>query len=404
MNGPLTGIRVIDWTIWQLGPVAGTMLGDLGAEVIKLEERERGDPGRGIASIAGIPTAKGNRNFYMEITNRHKKSLALNLKRPEAREIVYKLVAKSDVFVQNLRKGVAARLGLDYKTLSVHNPRLIYASASGYGPLGPDSGEPAFDYLGQARSGIMNSISAANNPPAYIYGGVADGMGAVMLAYGIVVALLARERLGVGQEIDTSHLAAMMALQSVNVSARTIVGTELPHPAREEALNPLWNHYRCADGKWICLGMLQSDRYWRGFCAALGLGELIDDRRFADGPARSNNARELVAILDRTFARRPRHEWLAVLREGGDFVYTVVNTVSDLPDDQQVLANDYLVDYEHPDYGKSRIFGMPIRLSKTPGEPRGHAPELGEHTESILTELLGYSWDQIAELREVGAL
>ena len=152
MAMPLDGVRIIDWTIFQQGPVATMMLGDLGAEVIKLEERVGGDPGRGVMSIAGamIGTSEGH-NFYFEANNRHKQSLTLDLKKPEAREIVYKLVEKSDVFVQNYRQGVAARLGLDYKTLSKYNPKLIYASATGYGPFGPDSAEPSFDYMGLAR-------------------------------------------------------------------------------------------------------------------------------------------------------------------------------------------------------------------------------------------------------------
>src|SRR5215469_11519031 len=155
MNGPLKGIRIIDWTIWQQGPVATTMLADMGAEVIKIEECEKGDPGRGIMSMGGASaTAKGV-NYYFEANNRHKQSLTLNLSKPEAREIVYKLAEKSDVFVQNFRKGVAGRLGIDYKTLSKYNPKLIYASATGYGPFGPDSPEPSFDYMGLARSGIM---------------------------------------------------------------------------------------------------------------------------------------------------------------------------------------------------------------------------------------------------------
>ena len=181
MEGPLTGIRIIDWTIWQQGPVATQMLADLGAEVIKLEERERGDPGRGIAAISGGSTDKGSRNFYFEANNKHKKSIALDLKKPAAREVVYRLAARSDVFVQNFRKGVAGRLGIDYAALKRHNPKLIYANASGYGPTGPDSGEPSFDYLGQARSGIMNTICAELSEPVYIRGGIADQMGAILV-------------------------------------------------------------------------------------------------------------------------------------------------------------------------------------------------------------------------------
>src|SRR5579859_4604408 len=153
MDAPLKGIRVIDWTIWQQGPVATTMLADMGAEVIKIEEREKGDPGRGIFAVSG---AAASHNFYFEANNRHKQSITLDLNKPEAREIVYKLAEKSDVFVQNFRKGVADRLGLGYQQLRARNPKIIYANSTGYGPNGPDSGEPSFDYMAQARSGLMN--------------------------------------------------------------------------------------------------------------------------------------------------------------------------------------------------------------------------------------------------------
>src|SRR5438132_456636 len=173
MQRPLDGVRIIDWTIWQQGPVSTMMLGDLGAEVIKLEERVGGDPGRGVMSIGGTGLS-GQRNYYFEVNNRHKKSLTLNLKRPEAKEIVYQLVEKSDVFVQNFRKGVAAKLGLDYRTLSRYNPKLIYASASGYGPEGPDSGEPSFDYMGLAHSGIMNAVGDPDMEHMNISGSIPD--------------------------------------------------------------------------------------------------------------------------------------------------------------------------------------------------------------------------------------
>jgi crotonobetainyl-CoA:carnitine CoA-transferase CaiB-like acyl-CoA transferase len=404
MNGPLDGIRIIDWTIWQQGPVATQMLADLGAEVIKIEERERGDPGRGITAVAGSGTVKLGRNFYFEANNKHKKSIALDLKRPGAREIVHQLAAKSDVFVQNFRKGVAARLGLGYADLAAHNPRIIYASASGYGPEGPDSGEPSFDYLGQSRSGIMNAVGTDSTAPHYIMGGIADQMGAVMLAYGVLAALFARERTGLGQEVDASHLGSMMALQGLNVVARTIMGKEFPRNTRANAFNPLWNHYRCADDKWISLAMLQPDRYWREFCTAVGKAELIEDSRFAEVKTRGKNAAALIEILDGVFAARSRDEWMRILKAGGDFIYTIVNSVSDLPDDPQVRANDYVVDYEHPALGSMTLLGMPIKLSATPGNPRGHAPELGEHTEMLLTEMLGYSWDDVARLREANVI
>ena len=399
MMMPLDGVRVIDWTIWQQGPVAGAMLGDLGAEVIKIEERVGGDPGRGIVSMAGQDTS--NRpNFYFEANNRNKKGITLDLKQPEAIEIVKKLVASSDVFLQNFRMGVAGRLGLDYASLREHNEKLIYASATGYGPYGPDAGDPSFDQLGLARSGIMMAAGEPDMPPLAVAGGVADQMGAIMMAYGVLAALMARERHGVGQEVDASHLGSMMMLQGLSVSARLMMGAALPRTNRSEAWNPLWNHYRCADDQWISLGMLQPDRYWADLCDAVGKPELATDPRFVDMAARGQNREAAVAELDAVFASKPRDAWLKILKEHhGDFIYTMVNNVNDLPDDPQVQANDYVVDFDHPQCGTIQMMGMPVRLSETPGSVRTPAPEFGQHTEEVLLEL-GYDWDAISDFRK----
>lgn len=401
MKRPLDGVRIIDWTIWQQGPVSTMMLADLGAEVIKIEERVGGDPGRGVLSIAGaLVGATSGPNFYFEANNRHKQSLTLDLKNPKAIEIVYQLAEKSDVFVQNFRKGVADKLGIGYEVLSQRNPQLIYASATGYGPFGPDSGEPSFDYMGLARSGIMTAVGEPQMEPLSIAGGIADQMGAIMLAYGVMAALLAREKYGMGQEVDISHLGSMTALQGLNVACKAILGKEFKRMPRAAAPSPLWNHYKCGDDKWICLAMPQQDRYWSDFCKVLGIEHVLDDPRFATMGDRADNAKDLIPILDAAFASRPRDAWMKALKEGGDFIYTVVNTIADLPTDEQMLANEYIVDYEHPSIGKTQLVGVPVRLSKTPGDPKGAAPEFGEHTERILTELLDYSWEDVAKLRE----
>lgn len=400
MSLPLEGIRVIDWTIWQQGPVASTMLADLGAEVIKLEEREGGDPGRGILSASGVDLSD-RPNFYFEANNRNKKSLTLDLKEAEGRQIVHELVGASDVFIQNFRKGVAERLELDYETLRALNPQLIYGSATGYGPEGPDSGEPSFDHLALARSGIMMAAGEPGMPPLAIAGGVADQMGAIMLAYGVLAALLARERSGVGQKVDTSHLGSMMMLQGLSLSSRLMNGFAFPRMERSRAGNALWNHYRCKDDRWIALAMLQSDRYWADFARALDHPEWVEDERFANLQARGANADVVVAALDEVFATKTREEWLVLLKEReGDFIYTVVNSLDDIPDDPQVKANDYVVDFEHPAHGTVQVIGMPVHLSETPGEVRLPAPEFGQHTEEILHDILGYSWERIGDLRQ----
>jgi crotonobetainyl-CoA:carnitine CoA-transferase CaiB-like acyl-CoA transferase len=341
--------------------------------------------------MSGVDLGK-RPNFYFEANNRNKRGMTLDLKAPSGREVVERLVARADVFVQNFRKGVAGRLGLDYASLRKHNDKLIYASATGYGPEGPDSGEPSFDQLGLARSGIMLAAGEPEMPPLGIAGGVADQMGAIMLAYGVLAALLARERSGVGQEVDASHLGSMMMLQGLSVSAKLMMGFALPRTLRSRAGNPLWNHYQCQDQKWLSLGMLQPDRYWADFARALGRPELATDERFADMRARGQNAEECIVILDATFGTKPRDEWLARLRdEPGDFIFTLVNSVDDLPDD--------LIDYDHPQYGTIQMLGMPVRLRETPGGVDRPAPEFGQHTEEILQDL-GYSWDEITELRE----
>ena len=299
---------------------------------------------------------------------------------------------------------MAAKLGLDYATLSKYNPKLIYASATGYGPNGPDAGEPSFDYMGLARSGIMTAAGEPDMEPMNITGGIADQMGAIMLAHGITVALLARERLGVGQEVDTSHLGSMMALQGLNLACRLTLGKEFKRFYRTKAVNPLWNHYKCQDDKWICLAMPQADRYWPDFCKTLGIPELEKDPRFENMKVRGRNAEEIIAIVDEIFVSKPRAEWMQILKDGGDFIYTLVNNITDLPDDPQMQANDYVVDYAHPTWGETQIVGSPLILSETPADPKAPAPEFGEHTEQVLIDMLGYSWEDVGRLRETEVL
>lgn len=400
---PLEGIRVLDCTIWQQGTVATTMLGDLGADVIKIEEPIGGDPGRGVLKVSGlitsIPTGSG-RNYYFENNNRNKRSITLDLKNPKGKEVLFRLVSKSDVFVQNLRQGVAARLGIDYKVLSRYNPKLIYASGSGYGPKGPDATKPAMDYLGLARSGFMTQVGEPDMPPLYPMGGIADQMGAIILASGVITALLVRERFGIGQELDVSLMGSMIALEGLSLAARLILGQSFRRNYRNKAGNPLWNHYRCGDGKWLAFAMLQ-DRFWAGFCKALGIAHLEKDPHFCDLDRRGENRQELIAILDRVFATKTRAEWMKTFEESGvDISYTPINDVDDLPNDPQVLANDYIVDFNHPVMGPIQVVGFPVIFGKTPGSIRREAPELGQHTEEVLIEVGGYTWEEIEKLRD----
>jgi len=399
MPMPLEGIRVLDWTIWQQGPVSTLMLADLGADVIKLEERVGGDPGRGVLRASGIDVTS-RPNFYFEATNRGKRSVALDLRKPEGREIAYRLVERADVFVQNFRPGAAERMQLDYQTLRKRNPKLIYASGSGFGRRGPDAERPCMDYLGLARSGIMMAAGEPGTEPLAIQGAIADQMGASMLSYGIMTALLTRERFGIGQEIDASLLSSMMWLQGLSLASRLMLGAEMPRPSRRYAFNPLWNHYQCKDGRWLAFAMAQADRWWADFARAIGRPELSTDERFATMVARGGNCAECVKILDGVFASRDSAEWIRILTEGGDFIFTIVNSLQELPDDPQVEANELIGEVEHPTHGPTRMLNLPIRFSATPPRIRSTAPEFGQHTEQVLVEELGYSWEQIAALKE----
>ncbi len=395
----LEGIKVIDWSAWQQGPVASMMLGDLGADVIKIENRAGGDPGRGIIGTGGnsFDLAEG-RHAYIEAHNRNKRGMTLNVKTDKGREIMYQMVKEADVFVQNFRQGVAAKLKLDYQTLSGINPKLIYATASPWGPEGPESSNRGYDYLGQARSGFMSAVGEPDMPPLLAASPIADQIGAIMLAYGVLAALVARDRTGVGQEVNSSLLGSMIWLQGLSINASLMAGWELPRQAKSGVWNPVYSHYLCSDGRWIALGLLQSDRYWADFCQAMGLEELEKDERFESLVPRAINAKELVPILEARFATKTSDEWSQALREK-DLLFCLVNSISDLASDPQVTANNYITEYDHPALGKVNMVGFPIHMSETPPSIRMPAPELSQHTEDVLLNL-GYSWEDIGKLRE----
>jgi len=405
MTGPLAGIRVIEWAAFHNGPAAGYMLGDLGAEVIKVEPPVTGDPCRGVQSMFDMAmTLPEGRNVQFETANRNKKSIVLDLTKEKGREVLYKLVARSDVFFTNYRKSVARKLGMDYETLRQYNPRLIYATNSAYGSEGPWGERRGFDPVAQALSGAMFAVGDRDDPePHMISGGIFDQAGATLLVYGILAALVARERMGVGQELECSLLGAAVHLQAITVNSQLWRGRPMPRHSRTRARSPMSNIYRCADGKWLLLTEPQSDRFWHDFCRALGIEHLEKDPRFENSEARKRNYAELNPLLERIFATRTRDEWLEIFRPY-DFAYTPIYDFDEMVAEPQIQKNQYIVDFDHPVLGRTKTIGFPVKFSQTPAEIRSCAPAFGQHTEEVLLEVAGYTWDDIAALKEEGVI
>ncbi|MBI2859471.1 MAG: CoA transferase [Chloroflexi bacterium] len=401
-KGPLDGIRVLDWTLMQQGPVAGMLLGDMGAEVIKIEQRGVGDPGRTVRRTQGVlpPPLPGGHHWYYETFNRNKKGIAIDLSKQKGKEVVYRLVKKSDVFIENFRFGVAKKLGMDYPTLSQHNPRLVYGAATGWGMEGPDVRRPALDPAVQARSGFMLNVGEEGMPPLFGPMGMSDQLGGTFLVTGILAALFARDRTGKGQQVDASLFGSVIWLQQGRVAYNLMFGGHIQRYAREKAANVLYNRYQCADGRWLCFAMGQSDRYWHDFCDALKLGPIEADPKFDNADHRRDHGEELVAILDSLFASKPSQEWVKMLDTKHDLIYSPINSVKDLSSDCQALENKYVTELDHPTLGRIKVVGPPITLSDTPVRPRFAAPEFGQHTEEVLIETGGYTWDEIAQLKE----
>jgi CoA:oxalate CoA-transferase len=402
-KGPLVGITVLDWTQWQMGPVATAMLADLGADVIHIEHYITGDPGRGLTTseFTDLPYGKTS---YFEVNNRGKKSITINLQNEEGKKVIYRLVQKADVFVHNYRPGIPEKLGVDYETLSKYNPKLIYAAASGFGEKGPDAGEGAMDLVGMARAGVSTLLGNDDNPSIPHYGGLADQMGAIFTAYGVLAALVARERTSLGQKVDSSLLGALIFWQGLMLGKGFYLKKPTVQQKRNCAKNALWNYYKCKDGKWIVLTMLQSQRSWPDMCRALGLEQLVNNPRFNDAVVREKNCEELVALFDKAFLTRTAAEWDSIFRNGLDIISAPVRSMNELASDPQVIANNYILDYNHQVLGPIKVIGLPVSLSKTPGEVTAEAPEFGQHTEEVLIELGGYTWDEITELRNKHAI
>jgi crotonobetainyl-CoA:carnitine CoA-transferase CaiB-like acyl-CoA transferase len=401
--GPLTGVRVVESAMIINGPVAGYMLGDLGAEVIKIEPPVTGDQSRGMQSIYDVQfVTPDGRSMVWEFANRNKRSVVLDLNNKEGRGIFYRLIEKSDIFLTNYRPGALQKLKIDYETLKQHNSKLIYAKNTGFGSKGFFAGKPAWDMTAQAFSGAMWIVGDRDFPePAVTVGSVFDMVGASFLAYGIVAALVARERTGIGQQVDCSLLSGAIHIQAMNISSFLWANKSMSRFSRTRCRNPLTNHYKCADGKWLLL-CEPSSKNWEDICSALGMHELVKDPRCSTGDARRQNYAEVISVLDRVFATKTRDEWMKIF-SGYDFSYSPVYDYADVVNDTQILENGYVTEMDHAILGKMKTIGFPVQFSETPASIRNSAPEFGQHTEEVIGEILGYSWDEIADLRDKGA-
>jgi crotonobetainyl-CoA:carnitine CoA-transferase CaiB-like acyl-CoA transferase len=398
---PLTGLRVLDVSIWVQGPLGAMMLADLGADVIKVEKPGVGDFARGAKTIFGrSQELPGGRALMFEIANRNKRSVGIDLAHPRGREAFYRLVQKSDAFVTNLHPGSLEKFGIDRTALTSVNPHLIYAQATGYGSAGPAALDPCQDTTGMARSGFMFNAPSPDGAPTYQVGTLSDVLSATMLAFAIVTALLNRERWGTALGVMCSQLSAMMWLQYYSIAQFANSGQAFVPHDRKNAANPLVNIYRCKDDKWIACGMFLSQRFvWSEFCEVLGVPQLANDERFEDDQGRNRYNRELILALDSAFATQDRSYWEKVLQQKGYWI-SVVNNMEDLINDPQVSENNYLV---RSAGGLTTVrfpFGFAGLEIPTPKD----APSFGHDTESVLADVAGYSIQDIIDLKVAGAV
>ncbi|MER3449046.1 MAG: hypothetical protein C4315_04470 [Chloroflexota bacterium] len=399
MPGPLEGVKVLEIANWVAGPSACAILSELGADVIKVEPPETGDAMRSITtSRRGVVPYTGGVNVAIEQDNRGKRSIAVDLSRPEGQEVVHRLAARSDVLVTNLIPQRRERYRLRYEDLAPQNPRLIYVALTGYGPEGPDRDRPGFDYAAfWARSGIMATLGEPDAPPVQQRPGMGDHTTSLAIVSAVAVALYEREKSGLGQQVDCALFHTGLWVLSMDVVAALKERAAVERVSRKEVTNPLFNYYRTADGKWIQLVMPVSDPFWPGVCRALGLAELIDDPRFSSHGRRMENCRELIKIFEERFLSLPRAEWGERLDAEG-CIWAPVQTLDEVIEDPQAHANGYFVTLKHPSGEDYQVVAAPLKFRRTPGQVKGPAPEVGQDTELILLEL-GYEWDQIERLK-----
>jgi len=390
-RGPLDGIRVLDLTRVLAGPYCTMFLGDLGAEVVKVEQPGVGDDTRGWG-----PPFTGGESAYFLCVNRNKKSITVDLKSQEGVALLRRLAERADVLIENFRPGAMERLDLGEKDLRAANPRLIYASLSGFGADGPMSDAPGYDLIVQAWGGLMSITGQAEGEPSKVGVAIIDLVAGLMLGKSIAAALFAREKLGIGQKIDTSLLEAEVACL-INVGSNYLVEGNIPrrwgnaHPS----IVP-YQSFKTADG-YLVIGVA-SEGIWRRFCQAIGRTEWADDSRFEKNSNRVENRSLLIGLLAEMFLSHSTDEWLKLLNSA-EVPCAPVQTVDQVFKAPQVLHREMLVQVEHPTAGPVRMAGIPVKFSATPASVRLPPPLLGQHNEEVLESWLGMNNEEISELK-----
>ena len=405
MSKPLEGVRVLEVAQWWFVPAAGAVLADWGADVIKVEHPETGDPQRGLVTSGLVPA--GGFNFMWEQPNRGKRSIGIDIRAEGGRELLYRLAETSDVFLTSFLPEARRKLHIDVDDLRRINPNIIYARGTGQGVRGPEAERGGYDGASfWARGGIGAALSGAGHegPPVGQRPAFGDGIGGMTIAGGVAGALFRRERTGEPSIVDISLLGTAMWTLAPDITmakALKALAGGMPKMDRRMSPNPIVNQYQTKDGRWIMMIMLQSDRNWPDLCRHLGREDLIEDPRFVSSEKRFENRGECVDALDAIFAQRTLEEWKRALATT-DGVWAPVQRPIELYDDPQVLANGYLQEVELGDGSHCELVNSPVQFDENPPQ-FGAAPQHGQHTEQILLDL-GLSWEEISGYKDAKAI
>ncbi len=393
MDEPLKGIKVVDMTAAMAGPFCTMLLADMGAEVLKIEPPGRGDMLRDF----GPPFIEGESAYFL-LVNRNKRSMTLNLRTPEGLEILKRLANEADIVVESFRPNVKHKLGVDYETLSATNPGLIYCSISGFGQDGPLAYRPGFDPIAQGMSGLMSVTGYPDTGPTRVGVAIGDSLGGIFAMYGILLALIERNRSGKGQYVSTSLLEGLVAV--LGFQAAKYFGTgEVPgRNGNDHAMMSPYGTFQTKDGYInIAAG---NQGMWERLCKTLGIEELIQDERFLTVKDRVANRPALSAILNEKLQEKNSEEWIEILNDAGVACGPILN-IKEVFENEQVLHLKMLEEIEHPHCGKIRTIGIPTKLSRTPGTVRKAPPLMGEDTDEVLREM-GFPEEKIKEFHEGG--